>query len=58
MTTAQLHVIVGAAFSTAVGYVMVRIGIGTKQLLPRNTRRNCAYCGRKLSSGSCDHCGR
>jgi len=57
VTGLQSHFVVTATLSMAVGYVMIRIGIVTRQLLPRSMRRTCSFCGRKLYFGSCDHCG-
>jgi hypothetical protein len=45
------------ALTTGVGVLMTRIGVATRQLRQRATRRHCPCCGRRLSPRGCNHCG-
>jgi hypothetical protein len=56
MTLFTPHLALLAAFTTAVGAVMIRLGLSRGMLQMRKTERRCPACGRLVRNRVCSWC--
>jgi NADH pyrophosphatase NudC (nudix superfamily) len=52
----NLHIIILAILTSAVGYMMVVAGLHKSMLEWRRTGRHCPSCGRTIESRVCSRC--
>jgi hypothetical protein len=57
MSPISAHAALFAAFTTAAGVAMTRLGVARGLLRARASRRRCSSCGRLLTPHGCERCG-